>query len=435
MEEKNISSTRIGCVIYSLIIVLIMYGIVLPIEMLKCDLPILAFVFFFGTILCICAFFLANHIYKKNNHKKWISKIASGNWEFPIDDFYNKCKKENATKVSDAVCVKKMMLIAKDIILRAGVSEKYLPLYYDEEKVKNYYRTAKERELSENKKAKELEEFKKVTPQPTQLIEEEKEYISLQKKLKNLYLSEKRKAYLEFLIKNLKQDISSLDKGMHTLMSVPINMKASVEKEKNDWAIHGGLAQGIAGPAAGAVVASQKMAEYERNKANAEKASNDFINNTIAPMHSKYIEKVSDLQKELEFYEEKLQKLPTKLYFEEFDTEKLYKNLKITSSVSSKNKESISVSINITNKFHPVLSDQYSYATDGILRVKLFCDDTTDVLVDDFYVALPENGVPCGGDAGVYYYPEKYMIPIDKKTKTRKYRCEISPHKLWIMEQ
>lgn len=363
-----------------------------------------------------------------------IIRIASGNWKFPIDDFYNKCKKENVTEISDAVCVKKMMLIAKNMILKAGVPEKYLPLYYDEEKVKNYYQTAKEKKQSDNKKAEELAELKKVTPQPTQLAAEEIEFISLQKKLKNLYLSEKRRAYLEFIIKHLKQDISNLKEGMHTLMSVPINMKASVEKEKNDWAIHGGLAQGIAGPGAGAVVALQKMAEYERNKANAEKASNDF-NNAIAPMYGKYAKKVNDLRKELGFYEVKLQKLPTKLYFEEFDTEELYKNLKITSSVSSKNKESITVSIKIANKFHPDLSNQYSYATDGILRVKLFCDDTTDVLVDDFYVALPEDGVACDGVANVYYYPEKYMIPIDEKTGLRKYRCKISPHKLWLMEQ
>ena len=59
--------------------------------------------------------------------------------------------------------------------------------------------------------------------------------------------------------------------------------------------------------------------------------------------------------------------------------------------------------------------------------VKLYCDE---ILVDEFFVALPENGVAWGEETIVKQYPTKHMIG-----ENRKYRFEFSPHNLWLMER
>ena len=63
---------------------------------------------------------------------------------------------------------------------------------------------------------------------------------------------------------------------------------------------------------------------------------------------------------------------------------------------------------------------------DGTVQVRVYCENK---LVDDVCVALPKLGVECGGEAMVYAYMKKHMLGTDKK-----YKFEIQPNRLWLME-
>ena len=114
---------------------------------------------------------------EKQKQQDRLRLISSGKWEFPIDTFYKKCVSEKATAVTNKLNFKKMMLIAKNIIDTEGIPQEYAHLYYDEEKVKYYFKAGKENAQSAKKKAAEEEKLRKITPQEAKLTDEMKEEI------------------------------------------------------------------------------------------------------------------------------------------------------------------------------------------------------------------------------------------------------------------
>lgn len=87
----------------------------------------------------------------RERERERLNIISSGNWKFPIDEFYNTCVSRKATDVFNNSSVEKMMLIAKHIIENEKIPSEYVHLYYDKEKVKQYFNDAKHRdELEKN---------------------------------------------------------------------------------------------------------------------------------------------------------------------------------------------------------------------------------------------------------------------------------------------
>ena len=69
--------------------------------------------------------------------------------------------------------------IAKNIIDTEGIPQEYAHLYYDEEKVKYYFKAGKENAQAAKKKAAEEEKLRKITPQEAKLTDEMKEISDL----------------------------------------------------------------------------------------------------------------------------------------------------------------------------------------------------------------------------------------------------------------
>lgn len=360
------------------------------------------------------AIFLPHHLAVKlvnrERERERLKIISSGNWKFPIDEFYITCVSKKATDVSNNSSVKKMMLIAKHIIENEKIPSEYVHLYYDKEKVMQYFN-------------------EKNIPVNSELTSTMISQVNLHYKLKDKLYKEKTKAQLEYLIhktttkiKNAKEARSSLHK-----LSLVISHSA-YEKPESDWAVLGGIAQGIAGPAAGIAVASQTIAE------NAKIAQENQQNKAACARQGDEIRKLADsmgekLEWELKGYKETLRKLPTLKYFKDIDKFELFKSLKIQGKISKQNDQNIYADICIKNNYasYETESNGIPVAIDGVLMVKLYCDE---ILVDEFFVALPENGVAWGEETIVKQYPAKHMIG-----ENRKYRFEFSPHNLWLMER
>lgn len=367
---------------------------------------------------------------EKQKQQDRLRLISSGKWEFPIDTFYKKCVSEKATAVTNKLNFKKMMLIAKNIIDTEGIPQEYAHLYYDEEKVKYYFKAGKENAQSAKKKAAEEEKLRKITPQEAKLTDEMKEISDLHFALRNELYAAKRKLHLEILIGSIEKKIQSYKKAFDNTLTVAAAMSSSAKQTpKNDWAVIGGFVQGIAGPAAGAIAASQAIAENEKieyenrqNKSAVEKRAFSMAESAF----DGYINKKSELEKIQKPYKDALEKLPLKLFFEEYNKNELFNSLKISGSVSKTENESVTVTIDIFNGYNPEINN-YTVVMDGIIKTRLYCED---IFVDEFFIALPANGIAYNEKAVIIQYPKKYMIG-----ENRKYRFEFSPHSLWLMER
>lgn len=387
-----------------------------------------------GGLLGVLIWILVYNIAEKNHAKEQMQTqlrlISSGKWEFPIDAFYEKCVSEKATAVTNKLNFKKMMLIAKNIIDTEGIPQEYAHLYYDEEKVKYYFKAGKENSQTAKKKAAEEEKLRKITPQEAKLTDEMKEIRNLHFALRNELYAAKRKLHLEILIGSIEKKIQSYKKAFDNTLTVAAAMSSSAKQTpKNDWAVIGGFVQGIAGPAAGAIAASQAIAENEKieyenrqNKSAVEKRAFSMAKSAS----DGYIHKKGELEKIQKPYKDALEKLPLKLFFEEYDKNELFNSLKISGSVSKPNNESVTVTIDIFNGYNPEIKN-YTVVMDGIIKTKLYCED---IFVDEFFIALPANGIAYNEKAVIIQYPKKYMIG-----ENRKYRFEFSPHSLWLMER
>ena len=387
-----------------------------------------------GGLLGVLIWILVYNIAEKNHAKEQMQAqlrlISSGKWEFPIDAFYKKCVSEKATAVTNKLNFKKMMLIAKNIIDTEGIPQEYVHLYYDEEKVKYYFKAGKENAQAAKKKAAEEEKLRKITPQKAKLTDEMKEISDLHFALRNELYAAKRKLHLEILIGSIEKKIQGYKKAYNNTLTVAAAMSLSAKQTpKNDWAVIGGFVQGIAGPAAGAIAASQAIAENERieyenrqNKSAVEKRAFSMAKSAS----DGFIHKEIELEKIQKPYIDTLEKLPFKLFFEEYDKNELFNSLKISGSVSKTENESVTVTIDIFNGYNPEIKN-YTVVMDGIIKTKLYCED---IFVDEFFIALPANGIAYNEKAVIIQYPKKYMIG-----ENRKYRFEFSPHSLWLMER
>lgn len=369
---------------------------------------------------------------KKQKHymAERLKLISSGRWKFPIDKFYKECLDEKATNVTNAIVFKKIMLIAKNIINKEQIPQQYISMYYDEKKVKDYFLTGKERVQTAREKREQEEALKRITPQPAKLTTEMREISNLHYALRDKMYVEKRRLHLGLLINIANRKLQECEKTYDTAWKVShALLHSTVQIPKNDWAVIGGLTQGIAGPAAGVMAALKASAENDKiveiNKNNMMAMLE--LSEGITHRAREYCEPIEkEVKKSLKYYKETLEQLPLKMFFEEYDKNELFNNLKISGSVSYLEKEIYAAEINISNKYNPNIKD-YTIVMDGIIKVKWYCDD---VFVDEFFIALPENGVKYNEEAVVIQYPKKYMIG-----KRGSDRFEFSPQSLWLMER
>ena len=157
-----------------------------------------------------------------------------------LEKFYTECKKQNIVNIHDSFQAKKAVLVAQNL----GMKEK------DYGNIISLYENAKKHVLEEEQK---------------KLREKEKaEYENLNK-YSDIYGRDKRVQMLTDLQNEYNQRAKILHQGACGLVS------ASQQKEI-DWALHGGIASGLAGGAAGVAVAVDKQIKNaqirEQNQAN-----------------------------------------------------------------------------------------------------------------------------------------------------------------------
>ncbi len=193
---------------------------------------------------------------------------------------------------------------------------------------------------------------------------------------------------------------SVLNKGMSLY-----NRGLLTEREK-DWAIHGGIANGIAGPAAGVATALNTMNENE-----AIRARNASTTSMLASMQIAYdndVYKPSKKVQEAKVLQRKYQK-----FIDDFDKvitlsspigREIY-NLLTINDIRVKNiKNAAEISCRVC--FSSYGNEYRNMSVDGVLYGKLYHDSD---YVGDFYVPFSEEGVNVGESVYLKGYCLKYI--------------------------
>ena len=218
-----------------------------------------------------------------------VSAMHNHTWSFPAQSLYEKCVEAKITDSSTDFSRKKIQQIAKKILV-----ENHVP-----ETAQEWYINHAAQFFDKGMAAVQGEvNAWKTTLHAADLDEEATAFLSSASRVKTLYGAEKRKYLLETKLEELRERHAALTGAKYT----PV-----LEKEKN-WATHGGIASGLAGPGAGIATALNTMQENEKiRERNALQREAVSAVNTYFQAHANSVwDQISGVRKELDVLPDKI---------------------------------------------------------------------------------------------------------------------------------
>ncbi len=360
-----------------------------------------------------------------------LQRYKDDTWEFPVGDFYAFCIHNGIQNLNNSFSVEKAKLLALTILKQQEipVPEEYHQRYLDVKQLKENFQKGKievEQEIAIEKRNEEIwnSTSHKATPNAT-----EEAQLALAQKLAAQFGADKRRLMLSHSIEKLEDEIRIKKEGQEAIRQVGYLISSSaVQQKKSDWAMLGGIAEGIAGSAAGVAVAMdamQKNAEIERwNQQN--RAAVNRIALDVASSANDLNSTISEMQTAKMLLSRELSSLEQKVVLTEVETAELWKELKIRTDNVVKTKTNVlEITTTVENVYTPDVPENVRITVDGVLSAKVYCEDT---LVGTTMIPFPLYGVACHATETFTSLCEDYM------EGDRKYRVIFEPISLWCME-
>ena len=344
--------------------------------------------------------------------------------------FYEKCLSMGIENLSTQADIERAKLIAKNIGFTDFSNEETLKLCFkkiksvidEEQNIKNM----KERQA-------ELNEIK--------AIEQEKE--ACLTKYAGYFGRDKQIVYYTELLKKAQEPLDEYNdskEAADTVKSVYNALSNSVEpqyKRKQDWSIAGGIASGLAGPAAGISIASdiqRKNAEIDeynryaeeqakRQKEEFRKKGSEVGDSFMGKYNSSWgRETLKRAREQVKFYNEKIEKVKIKLLEERDPVELLAMLSPTVKSVSTTETGTVESVISV-DSCNVKIFGEVNAVIDGSFSAVLWDDD--DNFAGEIVFVLPFDG-------SAKKQSIKGMCTSAKHSKN--YRLEFIKPKLWLIE-
>lgn len=315
------------------------------------------------------------------------------------EEFFRRCRKEEASLSSKAGKAR-ILLVAKN----SGISG-------TEEEIFNKYSNGKKIVEEAEEKA----QFQKAQKENAVALKEQKEQYNLTKKYINLKGAEKRIAMALEEIPPLKSLMAQLRTQADRISNT---YDRATRQNEVSWATLGGIASGIAGPAAGLVVAMDVQAR------NAEKRNaSDSSKNMFVAMHLQNFREQTDIEKRIELWESIAKEAKNKLV-EDVGGEKLIKDLNPTvNSMEILNTGNVELLVDVKKKTIKIF-DTVKAVIDGSFKANLLVNGE---VVGTAFLTLPY----CGSENTVTLK----TIFVDITKKASKYDVEFEPYNLFGIEK
>lgn len=82
------------------------------------------------------------------------SRIAAGDWDFPVEKFYDQCVAAKAVPLKSAFAEQKAIALARQILKEADIPDEYQDLYCSKARIEQYFQEAKRLKEEAKKKKK-----------------------------------------------------------------------------------------------------------------------------------------------------------------------------------------------------------------------------------------------------------------------------------------
>lgn len=338
--------------------------------------------------------------------EKQNEKYKRGQWRLP-KEFAKKCEKNKIFDVDSESSYQKAKIIAEGIMENEGIPREYWSQYVTKEAL------AKQFELIEadkqKKKAKEA-------------AKKEKEIEIKNKEYSGKVGADKSVAYCKDHINKYKRIIAECNANSKSVLNGGEVIYNASKGRESSWAVHGGIANGIAGPAAGIAAA------YDTERRNQEvRNRNNQLADTIIQMQTLSLNNISkqiiEAEEKLEYWENKLEKVKLKL-IENKSGKKLLEDMK---PQILKVEKSISGNVLVDVKLIPPNGlrtyEDMGAVVDGSFKVEIYAEGEK---VGAAFCSLPFEGL-C--------YDKTFNVVCTKLSRQADvYEAKVVPNHLWAVE-
>ena len=349
-----------------------------------------------------------------------------GKWEFPSEKFYCMCRASQVTTLNNEFSIQKAAKLAEQVIKETApeIDLANCGEYFKKESLEGFLkkgeilaRAAEEKRILAQKQ-----------PRNANPNIPETTFIQRATELSCLSGSDKRVKMLTNLVADYKARIKAMCEGEQALRQLGM-IYASQQKKETSWGVMGGIAEGIAGPAAGVIAASNTIAnnrKIQQYNESVRKASMDIMSGIPSISEDRY-----KLEMELGKIEQKLDEAKYKVVLSEPIADKIWQNIKVGKAVVKKNPSgvlSVSVPVSVKEPFALNVPDNVRMVIDGTIRGAVWFEDR---FLSTIYFPLPMYGIASNmtvevtldGMCGVSVeYDGEYTVKI------------ADSQNLWIME-
>lgn len=383
---------------------------------------------------------------RKEEQARKEAMYKNGEWLISSTDFYNRCCQNGVKAINSSFALQKATAIACVMLDTVGVPKQFHSIFIEEQKLKAFFlegkkETKKLEDIAKEKQRQE-EERKRTTPVAGTPNKQEAEQIRFFASLVGLSGKEKRRMMLKTELDAIKSEIQPLEQQCSLLNEQEKNKYATAaqlrlsapQQKTHDWAVAGGIAQGIAGPAAGMAAVLDTMNENAKiearnaqNRKPFDDAANLIVNHDYRGQANAIYEDIKYLEKKAKPLKEALAVLEEKVVLNGVDQNVLSPKLEVTRcNIQKKSSNVLSVTVSLKNNFSADVPKGVIIVADGTLTANVYCDD---IFVGSAIAAFPTFGIPCGSAVTMTALCNKYL------EGDRNYRAEITFNKLWAMEQ
>lgn len=362
---------------------------------------------------------------KKAEQKKeeaYQSSVLRGEWVFPHMEFFELC---NANKIpvhdSSDFAKLKLQKAVQMILDRHRIPPEIGKLHLN--RGEEYYRLAEEEIRAEARRQAEADStLTRYTP-----AEAEKRLLEGIHQVRKLHGLQKREHMLRNQIAGLEAERNAIYESLNGSDNQP---RFTYTKEKN-WATWGGIADGLAGPAAGVATALKVQQDNERiREQNKVFMQANAMLDAMARQHrEKMLAKCAELREQQKKLEDELETLQLKVVFDQPESEEIADCLSLKGATFEKTESGIlSVSAKVSCVIPPERKPIPQLVVDGSIHARVY---TGDRFVEDIYFILPGNGISAAGSSCQVHSLCTTALPVEGE-----YRLELGEDSsLWLMER
>lgn len=328
----------------------------------------------------------------ENEASEAINQSAkNGTWAFPTEKFYQRCVEQKAVDLLNEYGFNKARIIAEGLIQEEcpKADMACFQSYLTKEKLQEFLNAGKPQvELTAKRQLVEKKRIRLAKAYPYEAT-----FVERASAVSNLTGCEKRVKMLTDLLHDCDQKIEDLKAGEKAMEQLAM-VYAGAQKKESDWAILGGAANGIAGPAASAAViwdTMKKNGEIAKYNEGMRKASADVLSGTLTISGNRY-----KVEKERENVKQRLEEAKGKVSLSKPDAKEIFESFYVDAQYGKVTKNESGVlecALNIQLKKPLVLDvpEGLNMVVDGTIRAKVMMEE---IYVGDVDFPLPIYGIP-----------------------------------------